>query len=83
MFVLYVAPNVTVLAAPPMVVGDENHVPIILSCTALMMGNVTSSISYQFTWLKDGLPINQPDDRIMVHIIISNISVFVIEAIAM
>lgn len=61
-----VEPNITASVTPAMIVGNEGQVPIRLSCIASVVQNITS-ISYQFTWMRNGVPVDLLDNRIMVY----------------
>ena len=55
----------TVIVDPPVINGNATEVPIRLTCIATVEENITSD-EYQVIWMLNGVPIEQPNERIMV-----------------
>ena len=51
------APDLVAQLSPSLVTGDSRRDPISLMCTASVAENVILA-SYQFTWFKDGFPLD-------------------------
>ena len=60
----YLVPTVRIDLSPPLLNGNSGEDALELLCTAIVAEDVAAS--YQFVWIKDGIPIVLPNDRIVV-----------------
>ena len=63
--IILLDPTLTVTVDPPVINGNITEVPINLTCTATVEESITSD-EYQFTWMLNGVIIDQSDGRINV-----------------
>jgi len=69
--IFFIAPSLVAQLFPSLVTGDSRRDPIGLSCTASVIEDVTFA-SYQFTWFKDGFPLDMLIymDRVSINTIV-------------
>ena len=65
LFLLILGPSLLTQLYPPLANGTSGEDAVELLCTAVVADVILAS--YQFTWMKNDVPVNLSDSRYMVH----------------